>query len=151
MINYYSYTKILWKNFFHCLKIFGRLPGVLDTGESIKIANISAKIRENSKRPGGISIGTRRRCLMKKTRNKKSRGTVPLKGQCHEIFCFWFFFTKQLLLVPIEMPSGLFEFWRIFAEIFAILIDSPVSRTPGSRPKIYQQWKKNFLKIFVYE
>ena len=58
---------------------------------------------------------------------------VFLKGTVSRDFLFLVFFTKQLLLVPIEMPSGLFEFWRIFAEIFAILIDSPVSRTPGSR------------------
>jgi hypothetical protein len=28
---------------------------------------------------------------MKKTWSKKSRDTVPLKGQCHEIFDFMYF------------------------------------------------------------
>ncbi len=32
----------------------------------------------------GVSSGTRRRCLIKKTRVKKSRDTVPLKVLCCE-------------------------------------------------------------------
>ncbi len=113
MINYYSYTKIFWKHFFHCWKIFGRLPGVLDTGESIKIANISVKICQNSKRPEGISFGTRRSCLVKKTRNKKSCDTVPLSPDFCPIFDYKYYFLlnnyyehwTNLYFVPFSFPT----------------------------------------------
>ncbi len=67
----------------------GRLPGVFTTGESrppgseytgesITNSNNSSNIRTNSKSFLGVSNGTRRRCLMKKTIVKKSRDAVPL-------------------------------------------------------------------------
>ncbi len=56
-----------------------RLPGSEYTGESITNSNNSSNIRKNSKSFLGVSKGTRRRCLMKKTRVKKSRDTIPLK------------------------------------------------------------------------
>ncbi len=39
------------------------------------------------------------------------------------------FFTKQLLLVPLEMPPGLFEFSRIFANFRGDIRD--FNRLPG--------------------
>ncbi len=55
-----------------------RLPSSEYTGESITNSNNSSNIRKNSKSFLGVSNGTRRRCLMKKTRGKKSRDTIPL-------------------------------------------------------------------------
>jgi hypothetical protein len=55
-----------------------RLPGSEYTRESITNSNNSSNIRKNSKSFLGVSNGTRRRCLMKKTGVKKSRDTVPL-------------------------------------------------------------------------
>ncbi len=60
------------------LKDFNRLPGVFIAGESITNTNNSTNIRKNSKSVLGMSIGTRRRCLVKKTGHEKSHGTVPL-------------------------------------------------------------------------
>jgi hypothetical protein len=51
--------------------------GVSDTGKAPEKSNISANIR-NSKSFLGLSTGTRRSCLKKKTRGEKSGGTVPL-------------------------------------------------------------------------
>jgi hypothetical protein len=56
-----------------------------------------------------------------------------LKGQCHEIFHLWFFFFKQLLLVPVDMPSNDIDFFRIFAEIFDFSGALPVSTTPAKQ------------------
>ncbi len=55
-----------------------RLIGDEYTGESITNSNYSSNIRQNLKFFLGVAIRTRRRCLMKKTRVKKSRDTVPL-------------------------------------------------------------------------
>jgi hypothetical protein len=52
--------------------------GFIDTGEAREKSNISAKIRKKSKSFLGLSTGTRRSCLKKKTRGEKSGGTVPL-------------------------------------------------------------------------
>ncbi len=30
-------------------------------------------------------------CYYKPSKNYSSRDIIPLKGQCHEIFCFWLF------------------------------------------------------------
>jgi hypothetical protein len=60
------------------LKDSNRLPGVFITGESITNMNNSTNILKNSKSVLGMPIGTRRRCLMKKTGPEKSRDTVPL-------------------------------------------------------------------------
>jgi hypothetical protein len=54
--------------------------GVNDTGEAPKLSNISTNIRKKSKSLLGLSTGARRSCLKKKTRGKKSRGTVPLRA-----------------------------------------------------------------------
>ncbi len=56
-----------------------RLPGSECTGESITNSNNSSNIRENSKFCLAVFNGTRRSCLKKKTRVKKSRDTVPLR------------------------------------------------------------------------
>ncbi len=56
-----------------------RLPGSEYTGESITNSNNSSNIRKNSKSCLAVFNGTRRSCLMRKTRVKKSRDTVPLR------------------------------------------------------------------------
>ncbi len=48
------------------------------TGESITNSNNSLNIKKNLKSFLGVSGGTRRICMIKKTRVKKSRDTVPL-------------------------------------------------------------------------
>ncbi len=55
-----------------------------------------------------------------------------LKGQCHEIFCFWFPFMNQFPLSPWVYYSGRFEFFRKFSEIFADQGWPPVSTTPAA-------------------
>jgi hypothetical protein len=65
------------------LKDSNRLPGVFITGESITNTNNSTNLRKNSKSVLGMPIGTRRRCLMKKTGHEKSRDTVPLMNFDH--------------------------------------------------------------------
>ena len=55
-----------------------QLSGSEYTGESITNTNNFLKSQKNSKSFLGMSNGTRRSCLMKKTRVKKSRDTVPL-------------------------------------------------------------------------
>jgi hypothetical protein len=40
-----------------------------------------------------------------------------VKGQSNEIFYSCFFFIKQLILVPKDMPKSDFEFCRIFMEL----------------------------------
>ncbi len=52
--------------------------GVNDTGDAPEKSNISANIKKKSKSLLGLSTGARRSCLKKKTRGKKSGGTVPL-------------------------------------------------------------------------
>jgi hypothetical protein len=52
--------------------------GVVDTGQAPEKSNISANIRKKLKSLLGMSTGTRRSCLKKKTRGEKSGGTVPL-------------------------------------------------------------------------
>jgi hypothetical protein len=46
-------------------------------------------------------------------RPKPSHATVPLKGQCHEIFCFWFFY-ESVSPQPQSIPLGPFQ---IFSKI----------------------------------
>ena len=55
---------------------------------------------------------------------------VYLKGQCHEIFCFWFFFMNQFPPSPRVFHIDRFEFFLKFAEIFASQGAPPVSATP---------------------
>ncbi len=52
-----------------------------------------------------------------------------LKGQCHEIFDFWFFY-DSVSPQPQNIPMERFEFFRKFAEIFASQGAPPVSTTP---------------------
>ncbi len=47
-----------------------------------------------------------------------------VKRRCHELFySVFFFFTKQLLLVPLDLHREDFECFRIFEEIFIYIID----------------------------
>ncbi len=52
-----------------------------------------------------------------------------LKGQCHEIFDFWFFH-ESVSPKPLSIQTGRFEFFRKSAEIFAVQSAPPVSLTP---------------------
>jgi hypothetical protein len=56
---------------------------------------------------------------------------VRLKGQCHEIFCFWFFH-ESVSPQPRSIPLGLFRIFRKFVEIFARQGAPPVSTTPAA-------------------
>ncbi len=58
-----------------------RLPGSEYTGESITNTNNSSNIRKKLKSFLSLSNWTRRRCLMKKTRVKKTRDTIPLRNE----------------------------------------------------------------------
>jgi hypothetical protein len=80
-----EYTQLLGGEYTGESRLFGneytgesRLPGSEYTGESITNSNYSSNIRKNLKSFLGVSNGTRKKCLMKKTRVKKSRDTVPL-------------------------------------------------------------------------
>jgi hypothetical protein len=53
-----------------------------------------------------------------------------LKGQCHEIFCFGFFFQESPSPKPLKITLGSFRIFRKFAEIFASQGAPPVSTTP---------------------
>ncbi len=51
---------------------------------------------------------------------KKSQTTVPLKGQCHEIFCFWFFSWISFPPAPeypIRTVSNFFENSRRYSQL----------------------------------
>ncbi len=61
-----------------------------------------------------------------------------LKGQCHEIFDFWFFFMNQFPPIPWVYHEGRFEFFRKFAEIFAAKGLPPVSTPPVANAKNLQ-------------
>ncbi len=52
-----------------------------------------------------------------------------IKGQCHEIFCFWFFH-ESVSPKPLSIPFGPFQFFRKFVEIFAAQGLPPVPTTP---------------------
>ncbi len=54
---------------------------------------------------------------------------MSLKGQCHEIFCFWFF-SWISFPPPKVFHLDRFEFFRKFAEIFASQGAPPISMTP---------------------
>ncbi len=53
-----------------------------------------------------------------------------LKGQCHESFCFCFFFHESVSPQPQSIPLGPFRIFKKFAEIFASQGAPPVSTTP---------------------
>ena len=83
-------------------------------------------LSENETKIGNIlthwSVGPRPVLMMKKTGGRKSRWTVPLKGQCHKIFDLYFFplikpiwapdkqskmdFLKNLFSLRIQLRSG---------------------------------------------
>jgi hypothetical protein len=52
---------------------------------------------------------------------------LDLKGQCHEIFCFWFFFMNQFPPSSRVFHLDRFEFFRKFANL------PPVSTTPAAK------------------
>ncbi len=56
-----------------------------------------------------------------------------LKGTVPRDFSPLVFFFKQLLLVPVDMPSNDFDFFRIFAEIFDFSGALPMSTTPAKQ------------------
>ncbi len=55
---------------------------------------------------------------------------ADLKGQCHEIFCFWFFSWISFPLAPEYSIKTISNFFEKLAEIFAIQGSPPVSMTP---------------------
>ncbi len=73
-----------------------RLPGSEYTRELTTNSNNSSNIRKIFESVLGVSNWTRRRCLMKKTRVKKSHDNVPLKGPKYHIFDPWFFFLSSI-------------------------------------------------------
>ncbi len=78
---------------------------------------ILEKIRNS---PNGILWGWGETDSWKKPEAKKSRDTVPLKGQCHEIFCFWFFSWISFPLAPeysIKTVSNFSENSRSYSQL----------------------------------
>ncbi len=55
------------------------------------------------------------------------------KGTVSRDFFTLVFFIKHLLIVPLNTPRNDFEFFRIFEELFKIVIDSPVYSLSGSQ------------------
>jgi hypothetical protein len=73
-----------------------------------------------------------------------------LKGQCHEIFFFWFFFINQFPPSPRVFHLDRFEFFRKFAEIFASQGAPPVSTTPvANLPPVSTTPVANISTIFA--
>ncbi len=68
--------------------------------------------------------------IHKKIWSRKSRVRLPLKGQCHEIFCLWFFSWISFPQAPEYTIRAVSNFLRKFAEIFAAQGWPPVSTTP---------------------
>ncbi len=58
---------------------------------------------------------------------------IELKGTVSRDFSSLVFFHQTTSPVPIGMSRNNFESFRIFVELFAFKIDSPVMTTPGSR------------------
>jgi hypothetical protein len=65
---------------------------------------------------------------------------LVLKGQCHEIFVFWFFH-ESVSPSPKLYRKGRFKFFRKFMEIFAAQGLPPVSMTPVAYGKNLQSEK----------
>jgi hypothetical protein len=61
-----------------------------------------------------------------------------LKGQCHKIFCFWFFH-ESVSPQPQNIPLTPFKFFRKFTEIFASQGAPPVSRYQQHQWQICQR------------
>ena len=76
-------------------------------------SNISTNSRIKSKSFYTTTQGAQKNGLMKKNGGQKSRDTVPLKGQCHEIFDLRFF--HQTL--PLDPLSGSLEWFRFYFRI----------------------------------
>jgi hypothetical protein len=79
-------------------------------------------------------------CADRKKYNKRMIGkkdnvkiTISLKGQCHEIFCFWFLFMNQFPPSSRVFHLDHFEFFQKFSEIFASQGAPPVSSTPAAK------------------
>ncbi len=83
-----------------------RLPSGEYTGESTRNTNNSTNLLLDSKSSPFISNGTRRSCLMKKTRGKKSRDTVPLSWKKTSIFLNFY---KNIVIIrpPFLETSGM--------------------------------------------
>ncbi len=72
-----------------------------------------------------------------------------LKGQCHEIFCFWFFSWISFPR-PRVLHLDRFEFFKKFSEIFASQGAPPVSTTPvANLPPVSATTAANFYPIFA--
>jgi hypothetical protein len=65
-----------------------------------------------------------------------------LKGQCHEIFCFWFFH-ESVSPQPQNIPLRLFKNFSKFAEIFASQGAPPVSRYQRHQWQICQRCQRH--------
>ncbi len=83
-------------------------------------------------------------------REVKTFGNLGLKGQCHEIFCFWFFFMNQFPPSPRVSHEGRFKvFWK-FAEIFTSQGAPPVSMTSAANlPPVSMTQAANFATSFA--
>ncbi len=80
--------------------------------------------------------------------------TIPLKGQCHEIFCFWFFSWISFPPAPeypIRTVSNFFENSRRYSQVKVHHryqrhrwqnCRRPVSMTPVANCHRYQQWEQ---------
>jgi hypothetical protein len=66
-----------------------------------------------------------------------------LKGQCHEIFYFWFF-QESISHKPLSIPLGPFQIFRKFMEIFAAQGTPPVSLKPVAKRK-----KSSIIKVLI--
>ncbi len=67
------------------------------------------------------------------------------KGQCHEIFCFWFFFMGQFPPSPRVSNKDRFKFLKKFMEIFASQCASPVYDTGGQICHRCQRHRRQIL------
>ncbi len=71
---------------------------------------------------------------------KPSNATVPLKGQCHKIFCLWFFY-ESVSPKPLSIPLGPFQiFFENSRRYSQLKVDHrlvanlpPVSTTPAAK------------------
>ncbi len=72
---------------------------------------------------------------------KPSHATLPLKGQCHEIFCFWFFPWISFPQAPDYTIRAVSIFFWKFVEIFAAQGLPPVSWTLMANGKNLQSEK----------
>jgi hypothetical protein len=61
---------------------------------------------------------------------------IVLKGQCHEIFDFWFFH-ESVSPRPLSIPIGPFRIFRKLAEIFTVQSASPVLLTLVANGKFF--------------